>query len=278
MTSYTNDDLYQICLNRLRKDRRGSINPEEFESFLRYRNLDYFNKQIGPEDMSKMNHDSLLPFLITFAQVPDATSTNGVEFAYLGTEVIGLGLNLTYEVAHIVNVWAEYSVDGVSLATRIPVDLLSSAEYHDRFTNSITNGTATNPIAYRATYNYWNGAVYYNEIPVLFTQGIPPTSYGVWLDYYRYPADPYFDYYTDANGNITYLTDGRAAYTLLTGEVARDGKVAGQAVTSASEDLKWRDQDAINIIDMVVSDISIALSDPNSFEASMLERKENISS
>jgi len=98
----------------------------------------------------------------------------------------------------------------------------------------------------------------------------------VLLDYYKYPDDPYYDYYTDASGNVTYLTEGQAAYTLQAGEIARDGSTAGDAVTSASTDLEWGDQDAINILDMVVSDVSMALTDPNSFQASMLERKENI--
>ena len=45
MVLFDNNDLLQIVLDRLRKDRKGSINPEEFESLLRLRNIDYFNQQ-----------------------------------------------------------------------------------------------------------------------------------------------------------------------------------------------------------------------------------------
>lgn len=280
MTSFNNNDLYQILLDRLRKDRKGAISPEEFESFLRYRNLEYFNKQIGVEDVTKMNHDSLIPFFVGLDNTADSEQS-GAQFVHIGTENIGLGNTLDNECAYIINAWYHNTVGGVDQAERRPIDILSSAEYHERFTNAITMGTSDYPIAYRGMLNYWRDAPVsaYVNIPVLYIQGLDPlTSYGVYLDYYRYPADPYFDYYTDSNGNITYLTDGQAAYTLQAGEEARDGKTVGQQVTSASQDLEWRDNDAIHILDMVYSDVTLAMSDPDSFEASMLERQQNVSS
>ena len=95
------------------------------------------------------------------------------------------------------------------------------------------------------------------------------------MSYYKLPEDPVYDYYTDAYGNYTYLTEEQPAYTLQAGEIAKDGSVAGEQVTSVSVDLEWEDDEAMKILDMIVSDVSIALSDPGSFQASLLERKEN---
>lgn len=74
---------------------------------------------------------------------------------------------------------------------------------------------------------------------------------------------------------MTYLTEGQSSYTLQSGEVARDGTTAGGSVTSLSVDLEWDDDDAMQVLDMIVSDVSIALSDSDSYQASLLERKDN---
>jgi hypothetical protein len=269
MTNYNNNDLYQMLLDRLRKDRKGSVSPEEFESFLRWRNLDYFQKQIGVEGVSKMNHESLRPFLeyhrrrtvvqegttgtyyISIASLPSGTTTSTDAYTYL-----------TVPLAYLINAWACSSATVFSSV--IEIDVVSSAEYHDRVNNAITGPTAAYPIGYLVS----------NDRLRL---GGLTTGY-VLLDYYSYPSDPYFDYYTDASGNVTYLTDGQASYTLQAGEIARDESTAGSSVTSASQDLEWSDQDALQILDMIVSDVSMALSDPNSFQASLLERQQNVNS
>ena len=270
MTSLNNNDLYTMLLDRLRKDRKGSVSPEEFESFLRWRNLDYFQKQIGTEGISKMNHESLRPFLeyhrrrtvfqeavgnttyyVTLTSLPTGQTTTPDEYEYLTTPL-----------AYLVNAWACASAS--SYATVVEIDIVSSAELNDRINNAITVPSATSPVGYMVSNNRMR--VY----------GL--TSGWVLLDYYSYPSDPYFDYYTDASGNVTYLTDGQPSYTLKAGEISRDGSTAGSSVTSASVDLEWADQDALHILDMIVSDVSLALSDSNSFQASLLERQQNVSS
>lgn len=79
MTNYTNNDLYQIVLDRLRKDRKGSITPEEFESFLHNRSMDYFNQQFAVEGATKLNLESLSPFMETadVVDVEDDTAFTG---------------------------------------------------------------------------------------------------------------------------------------------------------------------------------------------------------
>ena len=245
-----------MLLHRLRKDKKGSVNGEEFESFLRYRNLDYFNRQFPFEGASKLNHESLRPFM----KYHDATAV--LQEAATATYYADLTTpSLSSTLAHEINAW--YSTSATVWSTLIEVDLVSHAEHGDRLNNAITAPSSTNPIGYI-------------DSTKLRLSGVT-TGY-ILLDYYKYPDDPYFDYYTDASGNVTYLTEGQAEYTLLTGEIARDGSTAGQGVTSLSVDLEWGDQDAVNILDMIVSDVSIALSDPASFQASILERKENVSS
>ena len=263
MTSFNNEDLYLMLLDRLRKDRKGSVSPEEFESFLRWRNLDYFNKMVSVEGENKMNENALMPFFIPNIPLDIAQDSQTLLYYADITDLT------TY--AQYINVW--HTLDVVNptrpdMTDIVPIDMVSQAELPDRLRNAITLPTAEDPIGYIV-----NGTAGHR----LYVHGISSTTGTILLSYYRLPPDPYFDYYVDSSGNITYLTDESPATThvLLAGEESRDGKVAGQTVTSASTDLAWGDDDAINILDMIVSDVSIALSDPNSFQASLLERKEN---
>jgi len=270
MTSYTNDDLYQILLHRIRKDRKGSISPEEFESFLNNRSMDYFNQQFRVEGTSKLNLDALSPFMVTadFVTVGQQASTGQYYFSLyaapaLWTTTADVYFYTDYDIAHLINVWHTTDPEAFN-TTRVRVDVLSNTELADRFGNAITGPSAAYPFC-----TMWDQDAYW-------IYGVT-TGY-VGLDYYRYPAATYFDYYTDTVGNITYLTDGQAAYTLTTGQIARDESVSGESVTSASVDLEWRDQDAMNILDLVISDVSIALSDPSSYQASLMERQTNVKS
>jgi len=271
MTSFNNGDLYEICLNRLRKDKKGAISPEEFESFLRLRNIDYFNQQMGGESGTKINHDSLTPFMV-FQNDIAVTTANGEHYVILNHSYVGPSPDSA--VAHLINVWW-IGEDVTDFSTKIPVDVLSNSEWGERFSNAITGPTSAYPVACRGSVVL---PVYGNSDALWCEGGTDITSGSIVIDYYTYPADPYFDYYVDSSGNITYLTDGQVAYTLLTGEVARDGSTAGEAVTSASEDLQWDDQDAMNILDMVMTDIYVAQSDQSGVEASVLERQQNVKS
>jgi len=251
-----------MLLHRLRKDRKGAVSPEEFESFLRYRNLDYYNAKVKKDGVSKNAEDSVKPFFVEFDPIPVALDAEMQVYR-------GLIDNLTQTYGHWKGVWWTVNLRGVGetyadISDMIYVDVLTELEFQNRLGNAITSPSATAPIA------FFTDARIYIYGPELVGSLI--------VSYYKQPSDPYFDYYTDGVGNITYLTEGQAAYTLLAGEIARDGSTAGQQVTSVSIDLEWEDYDAINILDMIVSDVSVALSDPESFQASILERKENVSS
>jgi len=267
MIGFTNGDLYSMLLDRIRKDQKGLIAPEEFEAFLRWRSLDKFSKLLSMEGVDKRNHEALSPFYIhheglaiqtlkstyyvNLKTIPSNTTTTS-------TTTLEAATYLDYALALLVNTWTSDSI--INYSSLVHIDLISSAEFSDRLGNSLTQPTAVYPVAYRDDDKLWV---------------FGPTDGYVILDYYRYPTPEYFDYYVDANGNITYLTDGQASYTLQAGEVARDGTTAGGSVTSASVDSEWGDDDALEILDMIVSDVSIALSDPDSFQASLIERKEN---
>jgi len=268
MTNYTNGDLFQMLLHRLRKDKKGSVNAEEFETFLRWRNMDYFNKQLGVEGITKHNHESLAPFMVFQDDIGISTGTTE---HYIILDADYVGPSASRKIASMVNVWW---YDG-DMVDKIPVDILSSVEWGARRSNSITGPSSSNPIS---TLGYIVLPVIGNTEILWVEAGADLTSGNIVLDYYAYPNDPYYDYYTDAIGNITYLTEGQGAYTLQTGEESRSGSGAPAAVTSLSVDLEWEDKEAINILDMIVSDVSIALSDPESLQASILERKENVSS
>jgi len=267
MNNLVNGDLYNMLLDRIRKDQKGLISPEEFESFLRWRSLDKFSKTIKVEGVNKLNHESLTPFYIHHEDV-DIQAYKSTYYVWLkalpsgvtttSTTTLEAGIYLSYDPAVLVNVWHSDSPEDFSSLTH--VDLISSAEFSDRLNNAITRPTSDYPVCYQ-------------DQEKLQVFGL--TSGYILLDYYRYPTQEYFDYYLDSNANVTYLTEGQASYTLQSGEVARDGTTAGGSVTSASVDTEWDDDEALQILDLIVSDVSIALSDPDSFQASLIERKDN---
>ena len=56
--------------------------------------------------------------------------------------------------------------------------------------------------------------------------------------YIAVPATPVFDYYVDANHQITYLAVG-GSHTLLTGEYGSGGETAGATVNSSTVELAY---------------------------------------
>ena len=253
MIAFTNDDLYQIILDRLRKDRKGALAPEEFESFLRQRNMDYFNQQIALDGVSMLNQESLRPFL------EHHSVGTLLQQGSSGRWYVDMTLGVAANFAHMVSAFTSVSL--TVWTTIIEIDIVSNVELMDRINNAITAPSVTNPVGFIDDDKFW---VYG-----------PSSGIFVVMSYYVYPEDPYFDYYTDASGNVTYLTDGQAEYTLQAGEVARDGSVAGAGVTSASNDLLWDDKDAMNILDMVMTDAGVSQSDQAVVQTSIVERQNN---
>lgn len=272
MTGFNNGDLYNMLLDRLRKDRKGSVTPEEFESFLKWRNVDYFNKMLETVEGSHRSQRALSPF----CYYDDVIALS----ASLGQTVIDVDVwetgdpdtpltQLAWRPSYILNIW--YSDSATDLSSKIKFDIVNQLEYAERKNNAITAPSATNPVICELGTSDQGG-------PRYLVGGVT-TGYAV-FDYYMNPEDPYglapyFDYYTDAYGNVTYLEENET-YALAAGEVSRSGAKSGN-VNSLSIDLLWRDHDAMNILDMIVSDVSIALSDSDSFQASLLERQQNAS-
>lgn len=269
MVGYTNYDLYTMMNDRIRKDQRGLITIEEMESFLRWRSLDMFSKYIAEEGKDKDTHEALSPFYLHHEDV-DIQSYKSTYYVWIkalpsgvtttSTTTLEAGIYLSYDPALLVNVW--YSASSEDFSSLTHVDLINSSELSDRLNNAITRPTLTNPVGYVDEDRLW-----------IFG----PTSGYILLDYYRYPTPEYLDYYTDGDANIVYVPEGTSP-KLYNGYTARDGTTgdpAGVVYASSSVETEWGDDDAMHILDMIVSDVSIALSDPDSFQASLLERKDN---
>jgi hypothetical protein len=77
------------------------------------------------------------------------------------------------------------------------------------------------------------------------------------MDYIEEPAEPAYDYYYDADGNLVYLEEG-ASHTLLAGEEYRDGTSIG-IVNSITVELPYREEDKLIIASMILSKIGINL-------------------
>jgi hypothetical protein len=87
------------------------------------------------------------------------------------------------------------------------------------------------------------------------------------LIYYRYPTAAVFDYYINADGEIVYLPEGAAAYTLQAGEVYSDGTTSG-AKNTISVELNWGDESKIDIAWLVCKYMGMNLLRGDVFQAS----------
>ena len=102
MNTLNNGDLYSMLLDKIRKDRKGLISPTEFEHFLRWRNIDYFNKQINRQGSNQDVDESLAPFLITQDLIPISTSL-GEYYALLRNTTVPAQPQAEYDVERIVS-------------------------------------------------------------------------------------------------------------------------------------------------------------------------------
>lgn len=79
------------------------------------------------------------------------------------------------------------------------------------------------------------------------------------MSYIKYPDDPFYDYYIDANMQYKYLEPG-VSYTLQANEVYRDGTVAG-TVTSISQPFQFPESLYPNLSNIILGYMATDLRD-----------------
>jgi hypothetical protein len=231
--------MFEITLALLRKDKKGAINVEEFESLLKFRSIWLFKSLLPKDGVNKVFVTALSPFLV---MNDNATVTaNSVPIS-----------DLSGTPAHIIAISS-----GASLDTRIDVDIVSPGELYERLANAVTAPSATYPISVI-------------QSDTLQVHGATGTIY---VDYYTYPSEPYIDYYQDTSYNYVFFPTG--THTLLTGETSRTGVTSGD-ITSANVELEWRDNEKMTLINLILTDLGVSLNDQAVIQSAVFERNNTL--
>lgn len=227
----TNNDLYNIILDFIRKDRRGGVLSElEYQLELQRMNISYMETILPMYEKDKNITDKLG----LFKKVLDGSSLT-----------MSSG-RITIPVDYIKHGYLHYRQDGSVDKIRV-LDELTDAQWSSRLGSSISTPEERFPVCI-----YREG--YIDFIPSTMTKNYFEYSY------IRYPDTPYFDGYYNANGNFIYLEEG-ASHVLLTNEVGLDGQTAG-TYNSSTVELEWHDEDKLIIADMILRRLGVELAEP----------------
>jgi hypothetical protein len=241
----TNYDMYEYTLAILRKDKKGAVNIEEFESLLKFRSLWLFKSLLPKDGVNKSFVTALSPFLVKH----DMALTTGS----------GLYSSFDIAPAHIISTY-------FGASTNVPVDIVTIDEMQERVANAVTAPSTAYPVC------------------VLDSAGI--TVYGssatpLWVDYYKYPTSPYMDYYITSALNYVYIAyTAPASHTTIPALTTLRSGVYNAAQDAAyhslTAELEWKDNEKITIIEMILQDLGVALSDQNIVQTAILERNNTL--
>lgn len=232
-------DIYKYLEVVTNKHRSGNkFSPDEFNYVLKLENINFFNHKVKEiQNSAKRDADfremllsskMLRPLLVS----QDVTPITGVYDLITGDD----GLDNTF--VH----WASALTTAVFNGAIKRVELVNHNEYEKRQVNLLSPPIYYFPIAEIVGDNL-------NILPTNITE--------IKLTYIKLPSDPVFDYYSDANRNVIYLTDGQPAYELDTGEVGSAGQVSPTEVTSLSNELDYGVEFYSEFTDYLLSKLGI---------------------
>lgn len=227
----TNDFLYEIIIDFLKKDRRGNVYTEsDHDRELKRMNILYMDKILPMYEMDQDITDKIDKFKTVVSGVNLTVSSNLI----------------TKPTDYARHDYLSYKQDGDSSKTR-SLDVLVGSQWSAIQGSSISSPSERFPVC-----RYRGG--YIEFLPSTLTQNYLEYSY------IKYPAEPTYDGYYDTNGNFNYLVPG-SSHSLAVGEVGLDGS-AGVTYTSDSVELEWGDDDKLNIADMILRSLGIVLNEP----------------
>ena len=214
----TNNDLYKSLLNILRKESKGlAVSPDAFTDYLKVENLALFNDYYKVFEQTRIVSDAIKHL--------KTSSTRTLTIGYVSAPG---------DYAHLtaLHVGSETTL----------IDEVTDEEWVFRADDALTVPTEDYPIARLADTNIYV---------------LPNTIDSITVLYLRNPTTPYFDYYTDVNLNIQYLTAGQS-YALQASEVYRDGTTVG-TMSSLTVELEWQDLDKIKILHRILTKFGVSM-------------------
>jgi hypothetical protein len=167
---------------------------------------------------------------------------NNISFTATTNAVVAfitMAVGLTCDVSMTIGLYE--GTGDVSLYPQI--DILTDEEWGTRKNDALTKATSNYPIA-RLAGDY----IYVHPVDID----------SVTLLYLRKPADPFMDYYYDANDNIIPL-DYNESHVLQSGETYRAGNAYPYTAHSQTVELEWEDLDTIKILHRMLAKLGVSM-------------------
>lgn len=224
-----NGQIYDFVVTILRKEKEGSaLTPERYNLMLQESMWEKANDEYKKYELSQVITDTLRE-LKTLEVIN--ISGNG-EYDLSG---------LTYEYWHPSSLY--YEDASLNLCF---IEIVTDLEWAERVTSTLLAPDYTYPICKFVRNSTGDYIIKFEPLTGFST---------VSFDYLRKPAEPFYDYYYDANDELVYLEPG-VMYTLQAGEEYRDGTTSG-TVTSISVELPFPDGDRLDVAYMILQKLGI---------------------
>lgn len=239
-----NDFIYKFLLFLANKSVTGnSISPEEFNMALQAANMRHFKRKIGvPEDYrpgmpiakqgferTQVLTDDLLPFKVHMGS-PNVQAMIVDQDGYAV-----LPSNFFYPSALSYKYFPNNDCTGTYKTRKI--DVLTDQQWDYVIGSSIRRPTLKYPAA-----NFQAGTIRFS----------PTNLQRVDFVYLRYPANPVYDYYINADLDHIYLLPG-TSHVLVAGEEGSMGQQPGTSVVSMSVEMEWNYSNRLDILAFILS-------------------------
>jgi len=226
-------EIYETCNYISNKHKSGNaFTPNQFNSLIELLNRDFFKKKVEEsgyfENRQSMSYN-------------DALRGSKNLHKFIVNETIAIAGGTTYTFA--------YPLGASDADTDVLIEFITEAEYQDRIGDSVLAPAADCPIAMERGDNI--------EVK-------PDSITNVNLSYYRFPNDPFLDYYVDANGLRQWLSAG-ATHTWSNGETDSSGTShnAGDADwSSLTVELEYGKGVHMDFLNEILSRVGIRLKEP----------------
>lgn len=224
------NEIYTLCNYITNKDVSGNaFTPNQFNDIVEILNRPFFKKKVEEsgyfENRKSMSYN-------------DTLNTSKNLHKFIVNETIAAAGGTTYTYA--------YFLGASDSDTDFLIELIEEAEYQDRVGDSILAPSASAPVAMERGDN------------VVIK---PDTVANVNLSYYRFPTDPFLDYYIDVNGAIQFLSAG-ATHTWTTSEIDSSGttRTTGQPDwTSLTVELEYNEDMHEDFMNEILSRAGVKL-------------------
>lgn len=238
-------DFYDRLLVHIRKDVRGKgLSIDDFNDIAPIVNSELFEYFYGKFQETKKITDSLSPFLVTGESLT-ITSNKG-------------------DLSATTNTY-RHLVGSPRYSTSTVVDVVTMAEYSERYGDSLTAPSTSNPVCYIAQ----------DTTPKLTLFVYPSGVTPLLIDYIKEPDTPFLDYYiNDTTYVVTYMDEADTGVSIPSGSTYRDGTAGATTKDSATYNFDFNEEDEPLLMAMFLDKLGIQFREPEMIQyANMQQNK-----